>query len=488
MKKLIFLFLLLGPLSNIFGDSLPFFNWTLLWTGSFSNSLRTEEAETVGLEELFEEATLYNRGDLRLNFPRQDFSVRLLATDKRDLPLTEDDGRAGFNPGLGLYHRGSGSRVLYGVLNEYGLPARVSNIWARGLPFTDSRSPSSSDLKVEPSARDTPATYLYLGLPQNWRPFGIDAFFSGSLDEELNASFGGGLGLESSTSHLRLETFYTRRELPERRASAWFSSSPSLPERDSSIFALALMYNSPILGLATDLAFSETFAYGRGTYGSAALRLGHRPWRLSLSADTGTGRFVDRNGAAIAEGLRLGLRLEHFLPRSGLLRIRGSLRGESPKEIFERINFSAYYRHPGLTAAQRRALDGNFSFRFSRASISFNRDARNPEKISDSFSGMTAFQLGPINTVFNCTLSNTSMNFDSLRFTCEIGIRPITRLGTIDLGTRVGYTFRAERDPVFEFSANCSVRPGRWGRIGIRIASPDFPGRWNYSLSWRLII
>ena len=287
------------------------FNLDLLWTGFWYKSIRTQEGEFPATDDIFSGGTLFNRGDLSLRLPRQELSFRFLATDKRLLPLEEDDGRAGFNPALGIYHQGSGSRLLHGVQTEFGLPARVNNVWLRWIPYMESRSPSSRDLKLEPAARDRAENYLYLALPYNWLP-GIDAFFSTALDEEMQTAFGSGIGYARESMQVRFEGFFTRKELAPRQVSAWFSETPPLPQRDFDIYALSLLINTPNLGFATDWAFSETFAWGQGTYGNFALRLGHRPWRFSLAGDGATNRFSDRSGSTAGAGLRLGARAERF--------------------------------------------------------------------------------------------------------------------------------------------------------------------------------
>ena len=491
-----FLFLLfLGVFACVGAPAQALFDYNLLWTGSWYKSIRSPDIELPSTDEIFSGGTLYNRGDLSLGLPRQELSLRYLATDKRLLPLEEDDGRAGFNPALGLYHRGSGSRILYGVQTEFGLPERVNNVWLHGIPFMESRSPSSRDFKLEPAARDRAESYLYLALPYDWLP-GFDAFFSAALDDEMNMAFGSGIGFGRNSRLIRFEGFYTRKELAPRRASTWFSEAPPLPQRDFDIYALSMLFNTPNLAFATDWAFSETFAWGQGTYGNFALRLGQRPWRFSVAGDGATNRFADRSGSTAGAGLRLGARAERFWPRSGLLRFQTSLRAPSLHENLNRGNLSVYYRPSAPSAAERR-LD-NFPMRFSRASISLNRNARNLDKTADSLNTLLGYQFGPLsgslsfalNSLSSLAPDNTSLfqyplfeSFDSFRVSGELTWRP----GIFDIRTRLGYTIREEKDPIIDFSLNCSARPGRWGRVGLRIACTDFPERWNYTLSWRYV-
>ena len=473
----------------------PLFTWDLLWTGSWYKSIKTPDGDFPPGEDLFSGGTLYDRGNLTLALPKLDLSFRFLATDKRLLPITEDDTKAGFNPGLGIYHHGTGSRFLQGVQSEYGLPARINNVWLRSVPFMEARSPSSRDLKAEPSAKDESETYLYLALPPNILP-GFGAFASAALDKELNPAFGGGIGFYGGGTELRLEGFYTRKELPPRKAQTWFSAAPPLPERDFDIYALGLIFNMPWAAFATDWAWSETFAWGRGIYGNFALRLGNKPWRVSLAGDGAGSRFADRGGSTAGGGFRLAAKGERFWPRSGLFRFQGVFRSIGLDEAFDRGNLSVYFRPSAPTAAALRK--NSFPFRFSRASLSVSRDARKPEKTADTLDALTGFYFGPLSIVFSCSLHCLSRldtgsgiqpllqgpafeDFESFKISGELA----SKLGVVDLRIKLGYTTRTAKDPLWEPSLNCSVKPGKWGRVGLKIASTDFPEKWNYTLSWR---
>ena len=260
-----------------------------------------------------------------------------------------------------------------------------------------------------------------------------------------------------------------------------------------------MIFNSPSAGFAADWALSETFAWGRDMYGNFAVRLGNRPWRFSLAGDGAGNRFADRNGSTVGAGFRLAARGERFWPRSGLLRFQSVLRAPAFDEDFERASFSVFYRPAAPTARERR--ENPRIVRFSRASIGFNRDARTPEKTIDTLNGLAGFNIGPLSTVFSCALNSFSFfeedggrpplfrptafeSFDSFKVSGELGFSA----GYFNVRTRLGYTTRAEKDPVWDFSFTGSFRPGRWGRLALNIAATDFPEKWNYTLSWRFAV
>ena len=112
---------------------------------------------------------------------------------------------------------------------------------------------------------------------------------------------------------------------------------------------------------------------------------------------------------------------------------------------------------------------------------------------------MAAFSIGPFTTALSFSLNNLSClaesdgipplfllplfeTFDSFKVSGELGIK----LWIFEIGTKLGYTVRAEKDSIWEPSISCTVRPGRWGRFGLKVAFTDFPEKWNYTLSWRL--
>jgi len=477
------------------------FNWDLLWAGSW------EEGKT-----------LHNRGDFKFGLTPPGLLLRGQAIDRRTLnfeldPPWGDLSKTVTNASLGLYHKATGSRLLYGILDEWGLPARIRSPWIRSAPYTENHKPVMADMRTAVSSTKEPEAYLYLSSPRmvffekNALPLALRGFASGQLktgDTEGNffPAFSGGLEtLLGKNTELLLEGFYTGAQLPARSGSAWFCDPPPLPERDFRLGAAALMLNTPYVSFSSDWAWSETFAWGKGLYGNFALRLGNKPWRFSLAGDGASVRFSDRGGATADAGFRLAAKGEYFWPRSGLLRLQSSLRSPGLDEGFNRGGFSAYFRPSAPTAAARRNKPN--LIRFSRSSLGVSRDARNPEKTADTLNALAGFNFGSLSTVLSFSLHSLSSldgdsgipplfeppffeNFDSFKVSGQVGWKPLNfRFGSLDLRAALGYTIRAKKDNFWEPSLNCSFRPGKWGRIGLRIASTDFPEKWNYTLSWR---
>ncbi|GHT98513.1 hypothetical protein FACS1894142_4940 [Spirochaetia bacterium] len=437
---------------------------------------------------------LIDRGDIRLH--ALDFTLRGQLIDKRPATFWEQFPESG-NTALsgGLYHDATGSRLLYGILDEAGLAARIRNPWAKSVPYVEAHRFSLSDLKTEPSSTKTAGTYLYLGSPRLGM---FRGFASVLLDSELNPGITGGLDAQfDKKTNLRMEGFYTGWELPPRTASAWFSERPPLPERDFGLSALNITFTSPFISAAADTAYSETFAYGRGLYGNLALRFDRKPWQLSLAADAAGDRYVDRDGTGVGAGFRTAGKLEWRGQRTSLFRVSTTLRSPGLGEPFDRGSGVFYYRFP--LPAKGKAAGSVVDIR--RVSLTLNRNAADRAKILDSAEGVLGVKVGPVQTVMQGTLTGktaapddaaapfpypvptSAWDFYSFKVSGELSYA----FSPFQFKAKMGYTNRAEKAPIWDTAFNGSIR-GKPGRIGLEIASPDFPNTWTCTLSWRFEI
>jgi hypothetical protein len=442
-------------------------------------------------------------------------SARVQVVDKRPALFWEhpDEGATAFAGGL--YHNATGSRLLYGILEEWGLSARLRNPWGKSPPFVEAHKPLTADLRTEPSSTREAEAYLYLGAPRLgiFRPFA-----TAQLDPQLQAALGGGLDVRFSPQvNLRAEGFYTGKHLESRKPSAWFSESPPLPERDFRLAALGLYFSAPFIGLAADGAFSETFAWGRGMYGNLAFRLGDRPWQLSLTADAGSSRYVDRDGDDAGAGFRTAARFEWKGRRSALFRANTTLRAPELGAPFERSNSALYYRFP--TGASTGPL------LLTRISLNADRDARDREAVLDSLGVSLGLSLGPFRASLDGSLAGTvsgaaveeaaggdaeeeaasgtaastvapsgagstapfpypgafSYDFSSLKAAGEIAYYA----GIFQIKLKLGYTLNRGKASVWDTALSASIR-GTPGRFTLKLSSPNFPSTWNVSFTWRL--
>jgi hypothetical protein len=490
----------------------PRFAWNLLWAGSW------EEGKTLN-----------NRGDLRLMFPGPGLVLRTEAIDRRPMdpgssPPWKDAEKGLTNYAAGLYHKPTGSRLLYGILDEWGLPARIRNPWVRGLPLPEARKPSMADMKTSVSANGKPETYLYLGSPrlelfeQNPIPrTSLRGYASAQIDQDINPGFGGGLEARfGEKTEIRLDGFYTGKTLPPRESSSWFSDAPPLPRREFRLSALGLLLNTPILAVSSDWAVSETFAWGRDLYGNLGLRFA-RPlpadwgrWALSLAADGAGSRFTGRDGSGPGAGFRTGGKFEWYGKRGGLLRLSTSLRSPGLADPFNRSSSNLSWRLPGP------GKKNGPPFRFTRISLEADRNASDPEKILDSLSLAAGFSLkarnlfgsepgdgkfrGLLSRPVGLSLSGSlkgaaageagpppypvpqyPYRFDSAKAGGELSWSP----GVFQFKTKAEYGVKNEKEGIWGTSFSTAVR-FKPGRFTVKISSPDFPEEWNYTLSWRV--
>jgi hypothetical protein len=492
----------------------PLFGWSLLWAGSW-------EGKTPAAP-----GNLVNRGDLRLSLPRYGLTLRTQLVDRRpgdfsSLPWKNpEEGSAAFSGGF--YHRATGSRILYGIIDEWGLPARLRNPWIRAVPFPEYHQPSAADLKNEASSTGKPEGYLYLGSPR-WGPLRLSGF--ARIDGERNPGIGGGMELRPGRkTDLRLEGYFTERTLPPRKAGTWFSADPPLPERDFRLYGLGFLAGFPFLVLSGDGAVSETFAFGRDLYANIGIRAGDKPWRLSLAADGAGKRYIGRDGSAPGPGFRGAAKLEWYGRRGSLFRLGTNLRARGWGEQFYRSSTSLYYRFPGRPAVGKKtgAFLDDFPLSFRRLSFSAARDSADLRKVTDSLDaslglalypaalftgpgGRTGGQAAWLKAPFSLSLSfsidgsfssgETALGelpqpypihagpyrLKSAKTSGELSWSP----GVFQFRTKLGYGVKDGKEETWEGSASAALR-FRPGRLGVKVSSPDFPEKWEYTVSWRL--
>jgi hypothetical protein len=433
-----------------FGDS--GFSADLLWAGSWEY-----------------EGSLINRGDLRLHANQLGLTLRTQVLDKRPAPPSDKIGE-GFTAGKtdfsgGLYHDPTGSRLLYGILNVRGLPARVTKPWNRGAPFAENRQASLRDLKTEPSSTGEQEAYLYLRLP--WldlpRKTSIRGFSSVGLNGDMTPAYSGGAEVQFSKKRsLGLEGFYTGYTLAPREGSSWFSETPPLPERDFRFWAANLFFTSPRFGISTDWGYSRTFAYGEDLYGNMALRIGDRPWRVSLAVDAAGNRYVGRDGAAAGPGFRTAARIDRRGGKNSLLRFSAVLRAPGMGETFDKISGLLSYRFPGSS--------GKAPISLSRISLSLNRDLSEQETIPESLEGLLGLNLWKLRFTLRGSPAGTASGEASYN------------VGIFRFRFTLGYTGQ-----LWDGSFTLALQ-GKPGRLSLKIASADLGRDWSYGLSWRLRI
>ena len=514
-----------GTNSDIKNDFLTFFHPEFLWSGGWESK-----------------HNLTDRFDLKLTIPKADLALRFEVLDRRPASNTGDfresfggetADKAITQPGLGIYHLSSDSRLLYGVLNSYGLAARTRNVWVRGAPYAQSLEESGADLRTSPSSAAVSQGYAYLGNngislgPGIVR--GFVSFMANDDPDNRFPVFNTALGYETGKYDFLLEGIYSERTLSERKSSTWFSEKPALPVRDTRLFAGSASFYCPAFGAASDFAYSETFAFGSDYYSNLGLRFGNKPWRFSLAFDAAGSRYIGSDGGNPGSGFRTAARLERLGKKTGLFRLTTVFRGPGPDQgllpalnsgdftdiaqSFNRMSGELYCRFP---------VNANF-FGLTRFSLSMDRDAREEKKVLDSGNAMAAFKIGPVNSVIEgkATLLNRDKSIymeetgyqvnaykvtQSLTWTVHgpftrkktentseiagTGQRKKTSTGkkgsyTIVFSAKAGYEKTINKEGIWNTSFSASVRT-RKNRITIKAATSAFPQKWEFTLGWRL--
>jgi hypothetical protein len=482
------------------------FTWSLLMSGSWE-----------------ENKTLHNREEFRLNILPLNLTFRSQILDRRTLNFQLDspwgDPDKGITHFLGaLYHKPTGSRLLFGVIDEWGLSARIRNPWIRSPPYAENHKPLMADIKTAASSTKNDEVYLYLSSPFV-NIFPESNFFSGmklrgfvsaqtEIENFTEPSLAGGVDIVlKNKTGLLFEVFYTGAALPPTKNSSWFSNPPPLPEREFDLYAAGFLFHNPLISISSDVALSETFAWGTDIYGNLGISISPvlpfgvraRPLLFSIAVDGAGNRFVYRDGGNYGEGFRGAAKVEWKNRGNSLLRLNTVLRGPGLGENFNRSSSGFYYRFP----ANRNRDNVNF-IRLTRISFTADRNAVNSQKINDRFYGYMGLSLNlqkiEINTPLGVNLSgsirgltssensslvypfpNKAWNLDSCGINCEFTWSPLK----FQFRSRVGYTYNANNDDKWDFSFSSAAR-FRHGRLSLRALSPDFPEKWNWTISWRL--
>jgi len=509
----------------VFLPAQALFTWDLLWAGSW------EESKTFN-----------NRLDLRFAFTEPSLLARAQALDRHTLnfgldPVWGDPAKGITGGSFALYHKTTGSRLLYGILDEWGLPARIRSPWIRSVPYAENHKPVLADLRATASSAKKDELYLYLTSPQiNLELFGHDMTLKGYASGQFTpaagsnhapAFAGGAEAAIGKKANLLLEGFYTGFELPAKDPDSWFSDPPPLPARDFRLGAASLMLDISWLSITSDWAWSETFAYGNGVYGNAGLRVTppfFSPWSLSLAADGMSGRYADRDGTNPGPGVRIAGKAERKGTRSSLFRASGSFRantgfrGSTFGKTFERSSLGLYYRFPAFSTAVKA---GKFPLRISRITFNTGRNASDLKKIKDGIDGSLSLSLSlpplllprsllpasaakvknlkPKIYPLNINLAESidwlgsaggpppsfpffpPGEFDSAKTSCELLWSP----GLFQFRTKWGYTAYAKKDNQWDASINTAVR-FKHGRFSLKFSWPVFPEEWNCTLSWKV--
>jgi hypothetical protein len=466
---------------------------------------------------------LSERAQIMLEMPASGLGFRIQYTDRRKASswdaFTESfdkNSLAAFSGGI--YHKPTGSRFLYGMITTSGLSARITNPRLKGVPFEESRVASQSELKTESSSTALPTFYLHLASSELGLGSGdssklrLKVFGAVSLESEgepgstLSFSFGksaftaGTTVSFSRSSWARLETYYTEGTIPPRTPSTWFSSKPALPERDFRVYAGSVVLHFPRFGFAVDGAWSETFAYGKGFYSNLGLRFGDRPWRLSLAADGSGSRYTGPDGSENGAEFRFAARLERRGKRSSLFRFEALARAAETEdnvpggfwelaETPNRYSFGVYYR-PQV---------GGGSFAVRSFSFSLKKDSRIPGKESagaEALVSLRLFQLGFDSRISVSGLEENSKENQALQETVKFGHYRFDSLrlhenlvwsrGFFQCKAGFGYTAEMKTTGLkTSWDASLAITfKGKHGWFSLKASTPNFPGDWEYTLSW----
>jgi hypothetical protein len=501
----------LGLFAENLQEKTQVFNWDLFWAGSWEDS-----------------KSFHNRGELDLNFLPLGINLRLEVLDKRTLnfalaspkgkswsAIWGDPEKTVTNFLGGLYHKTTGSRLLFGALDEWGLSARIRNPWIRSPPFAENHKPLIVDLKTTASTTKNDEAYLYLSSPSiNFTPnIKMKTFASAQTEvDDYSPALAGGVDFTfAKKTGLLLEVFYTGATLPPVKGKSWFSNPPPLTERDFKLYAAGLLFHNPLLSVSSDIALSQTFAWGTDIYGNIGVSLTPllpfgtktrpRPLSVSVAVDGAGERFVYRDGASHGEGFRVAARVEWKGRQNSLLRLNTTLRSSEFGEDFYKSSTGFYYR---FSAINWNKDSGVIPVKLTKIQFTMDRNAENSEKIHDSYDGHIGFSVNlqkininkPLGVNVSSSIngissfSNISLPYPTLldAWTLEntgINCEFVWSPSNFQFSSKTGYTNYTGKGNKWDFTFGTVAR-FKHGRFGIKAVSRDFPQKWTFNISWRL--
>jgi hypothetical protein len=140
-----------------------------------------------------------------------------------------------------------------------------------------------------------------------------------------------------------------------------------------------------------------------------------------------------------------------------------------------------FYRAPSRNS-------GSSPLRLTRFSFTADINAVNPQKIGEELSGNLGISVfwpqmkktGPLGINFSGFVKGLS-TFEKAGGAFELGFSP----RNYQFNSKLGYTAYAKKDEIWDFSLSAAVR-FRNGRLSLKAASPNFPEKWVWTVSWRL--
>jgi hypothetical protein len=208
-------------------------------------------------------------------------------------------------------------------------------------------------------------------------------------------------------------------------------------------------------------------------------------------------RFTARDGVNHGAGFRAAGKIEWKGKRNSLLRLDTALRASAFGGDFNRSSSDFYYRLPARNAKSDPIC-------ITRVSISADRNAVNTEKVSDGLSmslGVSILlpqmaEIGPLGVNFSGSVRgitafegnpspfphySTEQVFENADAACEFALSP----SIFQFKSKFGCSFYEKKDEKWDFSLSAAAR-FKYGRLSLKAASPDFPEKWDFTVSWRL--
>ncbi|MDR0910148.1 MAG: hypothetical protein LBM77_10330 [Spirochaetaceae bacterium] len=418
---------------------------------------------------------------------------RLLLNDARPSAFWEkttwESGAGQSGLGLGLYHRGSGSRLLYGALNNAGLPARLANPFSGNVHWASSYKATESELKKEASRKETEIYGLFSSpwwtLPQDIKIMGF-AQIQTEFEQRISYDAGSELifsDAKGRRQHLGIEFFNQFSTLEALKATGWFSKTYPLPQRRSNIYGGHAFYLFPGLEIQADGAISETEFWGRGCFGSTAVEFNSKlapfipwNWKLHLAIEGINDHFTDAKGKSGKGGIRGGLKYEHLLKKSETYRADIQFHWKANEDSLK-IKTNAVYRFPSNV----------YLGLFHPVQIGLSYDSGTEAKEQSTIAGHFNFLIKPLSTKLYAAYAPAFESPSSEKGFFKTGCNLKLNLKPLYLTFGTGYHTKDGVDT----SLGITYKKPHWtlgAKAGCNWPLEGTTPKWSVNLNWRVVM
>ena len=420
-----------------------------------------------------------------------ELSIRAFLSDARPCPSSNVPQE--INPKVfgGMYHHPSNSRILAGPIIQKGLLQNMNSPSLGTVPYAEDHHRSSADLETTARTSTNIQHHITLATLKEKK---FQAYTLLTIDSGTNWNvLGGWQNSGENESELRLEGFFLSQMLPERRSSAWFSDSPPLPQRTSSMVGFSGLLKSTMGTICAEGAWSQTQFMPLGFYGNSAVELDLDQWRIQLAADGTAGIFIGKNKKEAPRFFRSGIKIERTTARYGTIELACYSRSLSLSNYPDELGFLLDIKtkeFPSILQLNRVSISAKRTAEGAKAT---RRDLR--ESISTVIElgfypivlhlGADLYRLTPNDQGDRGIILFSGMDGQAIDAGTDLQCTATGQFGPIGIKTTLGLALQPERTILWNGLVQGIFKQDGYA-LNITCKSDELPHTWNISIAYQV--